>query len=123
MGLLNKTINSFHKGADEGKKRLIFICTAIFIILLIISVIISMRGSLREKVPEMSRFNLAIPAEELFLPDKPDFLPDVLLERERRSKWTEQDAEEFWQDPMRAGEEQWRNKIEAVIDEFLERVP
>lgn len=64
-----------------------------------------------------------IPAEELFLPDEPDFLPEVILERERRSSWTEQDVSEYWQDPLKFGEEQWREKIEAAIDVFLERVP
>ena len=86
----------------------------------------SISKSVREDIPfepEKLRFFHAIPAEELFLPDEPDFLPGVLLERERRTSWTEQDAAEYWQDPLRSGEEQWREAIETAIDEFLERVP
>jgi len=64
-----------------------------------------------------------IPPEELFLPEEPDFVPGVLLERDRRSSWTEEDASVYWRDPLRDGEEQWREEIETVIDEFMERVP
>ena len=64
-----------------------------------------------------------IPVEDLFLPDEPDFIPGVLLERDRRLSWTIEDASEYWQDPLKYGEEQWRQKIEAVIDDYMERVP
>jgi hypothetical protein len=66
---------------------------------------------------------IAIPPEELFLLDEPDFIPGVLLERERRASWSAEDAESFWQDPLRNGEEQWRDQVEAIIDELMERVP
>jgi hypothetical protein len=130
MGFLDKIIGSvqnwFNEKTDEEKRRLILICTAVFVVILTISVIISMGGSSRERriaENERTRIILPIPAEELFIPDEPDFLPGVLLERERRTHWTEQDAEVFWQDPLRSGEEQWRNKIETAVDELLERVP
>jgi hypothetical protein len=64
-----------------------------------------------------------IPPEELFLPDEPDFVPGVLLERERRTAWTVEDAAPFWQDPLKYGEEPWRARLEATVDELLERVP
>lgn len=115
----------FNRQTEEEKKRFFLICTAVFSCLLTVSVIISIINADREELPlegERLRFNLAIPAEELFLPEEPDFLPGVLLERERRESWSEQDADEYWQDPLRSGEEQWRVKIEAAIDEFLERV-
>jgi hypothetical protein len=47
----------------------------------------------------------------------------VLFDRDRRTSWTEQDAAEYWQDPLRNGEEPWREKIETAVDEFLERIP
>ncbi|MDR1251993.1 MAG: hypothetical protein LBK62_07475 [Treponema sp.] len=71
---------------------------------------------------DLSR-RFVIPPEELFLPDEPDFIPGVLLERERRTSWTAEDAAPYWQDPLRNGEEQWRERLEAAIDELLERVP
>ena len=130
MGFLEKIISFFqdwiNKKTGEEKRRIALICTVIFAILLTFSVIISITGSGREELPalpERSKVNIAIPAQELFLPDEPDFLPGVLFERDRRSNWTEQDAEEYWQDPLRFGEEGWRLKIETAIDEFLESVP
>jgi hypothetical protein len=64
-----------------------------------------------------------VPPEELFLPAEPDFLPGVMLEREQRQSWTREDAEPYWQNPLKNGEEPWRDQVEAVIDELLERVP
>jgi hypothetical protein len=64
-----------------------------------------------------------IPPEDLFLPAEPDFLPGVMLERERRQSWTAEDAEPHWRDPLKYGEEPWRERVEAVIDELLEHVP
>jgi hypothetical protein len=116
----------FKKLSDKEKLLIVYVCTAGVVVFLTLSVIMSLRNSREEKKsaePERLRVNLPIPAEDLFLPDEPDFVPEVLLERGRRSSWTEQDAAEYWQDPLRFGEEQWRERIEAVIDEFLERVP
>jgi hypothetical protein len=64
-----------------------------------------------------------IPSDDLFLPEEPDFIPGVLLERERRTMWTADDAEPLWQDPLRDGEAPWRNRIEKTIDEIMESVP
>ncbi|MCL2179637.1 MAG: hypothetical protein FWB83_00770 [Treponema sp.] len=72
---------------------------------------------------EQTKVFSRISPDEIFIPDEPDYLPGVLLERNRRSVWTEEDASVFWQDPLVNGEEPWREKIEAVIDEFLERIP
>jgi len=116
----------FQKLSAEQKRRFVLICTAGFAVLLIVSAVMSMRSSSKDsssKESERSRLNIAIPVDEIFLPDEPDFLPGVLLERDRRSSWTEQDALEYWQDPLASGEEQWREKIEAAIDEFLEHIP
>ena len=131
MGFLGRGINYIKDWlanlSGEEKRRLVLICTAVFSVLLTLSVVLTViKGSGREKLPaepDKVSLNAAIPAEELFLPDEPDFLPGVLLERDRRSSWTEQDAVEYWQNPLISGEEHWREKIETVIDEFLERVP
>ena len=111
-----------------GKQRLVLSCTIIFAAILTLSVLLSLRGRNADNQNSSAEiFGVTIispiPAGEIFLPDEPDFLPGVLLERERRSNWTIEDASEFWQDPLRFGEEQWREKIEEIIDLFLERVP
>jgi hypothetical protein len=59
----------------------------------------------------------------LFLPDEPDFIPGVMLGREQRTVWTAGDAESLWQDPLKNGEEPWRNRIEDAIDAIMESVP
>ena len=115
----------FDKLTGEQKRRLVLICTAAFAVLLTFSVIMSMVNRAGKKIPsgpERTKIRVVIPAEELFLPEEPDFLPGVLLDRDRRTSWSEEDALEYWQDPLRAGEEQWREKIETAIDELLERV-
>ncbi|MCL2208950.1 MAG: hypothetical protein FWB89_02185 [Treponema sp.] len=130
MGIFNKIFQSIKERLEKlsgGQRRqLVLACTAFFIAVLTLSVIISVNKPQRNIQPsgmEAMRFIYAIPAEELFLPDEPDFLPGVILERERRTSWTEDDAAEYWQDPLKNGEQQWRDKMEAAVDEFLERIP
>ena len=120
----------FQKLSVGQKSRLAIICTVAFAAVLTLSVIISMKthdGEKKEKEdknkPKESVVSVPIPAEELFLPDEPDYVPGVLLEREQRSKWTDEDASAYWQDPLKYGEEQWREKIEASVDEFMEQIP
>jgi hypothetical protein len=116
----------FLKMTAGQKRRLAVVCTVIFSVLLTLSVVISMKSAGgKEKAPKPyeSVIYAPIPAEELFLPDEPDYIPGALLERERRSNWTDENASEYWQDPLKYGEEQWREKIETSIDEFLERIP
>ena len=118
--------DALSKLTGEEKRRLLFICTAGFILVLTLSVVFSLSkdgGGELSAESERAGIMAVIPPEELFLPDEPDFLPGVLLEREQRLIWTEQDAMEYWQDPLRYGEEQWREKIETAVDEILERVP
>jgi len=129
MGFLEKAADFFReltgKLTDGQKRRLILIGASGFCVLLTFSVIMSMVNRMEKKLlpePERLKVNISIPSDDIFLPEEPDFLPGVILDRERRNSWSEQDASEYWQDPLRDGEEQWREKIEAAIDELLERV-
>jgi len=74
-------------------------------------------------LPENSVITRRIPAEDLFLPGEPDFVPDVMLEREKRTQWTADDAMPWWQDPLKDGEQEWRDQIEKTVDEIMESVP
>jgi len=107
------------------KRQLALLCTGVFTLFLTLAVLISLSARKTEKPAEIERTEIIspIPAGELLLPDEPDFVPGVLLERDRKTSWTQEDAELFWQDPLRQGEEQWREKIEIEIDKILERVP
>ena len=64
-----------------------------------------------------------LPADEFFLPYEPDFVPDVLLEREPKESWAEEDVRSFWTDPLEGNEGTWRKRIESGIDALLENVP
>lgn len=131
--------DKFGKLADEEKRRIILICTGVFVVILVFSVILSLVNPKKEAYQSGSvntavrrgadpgvlsvSPRIIIPADEIFLPAEPDFIPGVLLEREKRLSWSEQDAEEYWQDPLKFGEEPWRDMIEDVIDKYLERIP
>ena len=64
-----------------------------------------------------------IPPDGLFLPDEPDFIPGVMPDRPQRTEWTAEDASPYWQDPLKDGEEEWRNHIEKFVDEIMEKIP
>jgi len=118
--------NWFPKSIIKQKKVFTVSGIAVFAAVLAIFVLSSMGSSDGTRhFPESESVTIysPIPAQELFLPDEPDFIPGVLLQREQRTHWSEQDAAEYWQDPLRFGEEAWRERIEAAIDELLERVP
>ncbi|MCL2212081.1 MAG: hypothetical protein FWB95_09190 [Treponema sp.] len=116
----------FHNLNAGQKRRLAIVSTVVFTGILTLSVLLSLskagKGDARNDSERLTVF-APIPAEELFLPDEPDYIPKVILEREQRSFWTEEDAAEYWQDPLRGGEEKWRQKIEEAADELLENVP
>ena len=141
MAFPENVLSSFHEKFQKlpgEKKRLIaLVCTAVFVFFLVLSVILSLRNSGQDR--ENSSGNesserqgasgsrqstrIVVPADEVFLPDEPDFLSGIMIERERREVWTDEDAAEHWQDPLKFGEEPWRDRIEAVIDVLLERIP
>ena len=109
-------------------KRRMFIMTAAGVIAIIILIItgisLIVKGSNQDPPAAASATARRgiIPPEDLFLPDEPDFIPGVILDREKRSVWTVDDVMPWWQDPSRDGEEQWRDRIERTIDELMENV-
>ncbi|MCL2243129.1 MAG: hypothetical protein FWC03_01515 [Treponema sp.] len=118
--------DSFQNLTVSQKRMVVLAITAIFVVILTFSVVFSLIYSSKQTDPVQLQRSIRfdpIPAQELFLPDEPDFVPGVLLERERRSSWTGQDASAFWRDPLMYGEEQWREKIETAVDRLLENVP
>jgi len=130
MGFIEKILRFFQDGfknlTDERKRQVVLVCTVVFAAVLTLSVLLSLKLPVKkEKTDEHNNLNfkVPIPPDEVFLPEEPDFVPGVILERERRTVWTEKDAQEYWQDPLKEGEEQWRDKVESEIDKYLERVP
>ncbi|MDR1596762.1 MAG: hypothetical protein LBR99_03555 [Treponema sp.] len=66
---------------------------------------------------------LAIPPEDFFLPEEPDFLPEFLPERFPRDTWTIDDARPYWTDPLEGNPRLWRDRFGSGIDDLLEVVP
>jgi hypothetical protein len=111
------------------KRRLVLIATMGVCsgLVLILAISLMAGGESGEKHTAVAEAALArqgiIPPDDLFLPDEPDFIPGVMLGREQRTVWTAGDAESLWQDPLKNGEEPWRNRIEDAIDAIMESVP
>jgi hypothetical protein len=125
LNIFNNVKQLFLKFFPEKKQRIICASTAGGVIILIIFIISMMRSYavVPNKERDITVTPNLIPPEDFFLPDEPDYLPGVLLERERRESWTEEDAVDYWQNPMISGEDEWRNNIETAIDKFMERIP
>ncbi|MDR2314587.1 MAG: hypothetical protein LBE02_08655 [Spirochaetaceae bacterium] len=99
---------------------------ALVLVLLFLTFLLLRFRSGRDKVsgpPELSPADPAFSTEDFFLPYEPDFVPPVLLEREPKDGWTEEDARPFWTNPMEGAEGLWRGRIESGIDSLLEHVP
>jgi hypothetical protein len=125
-----------HAEALTGTRRLfVLLFLGIFVLLLagsLLTVVLLTRQGSGPASPEGGDVSdtfrpRPIPPEEFFLPGEPDFLPEVLLERERRESWTAEDARPFWTDPLDgledAGRERYIERMGAEIDEMMERVP
>jgi hypothetical protein len=127
-GLREKSVPSGKLFRGKGKWLLIGLGAALILLLFFFAAVLVMSRNSRSGPPPAEELTgpaqgVRIPREELFLPDEPDFIPGVLLERERREVWTAEDAAPYWRDPLKGGEEPWREQAESVIDELLERVP
>ena len=124
-GIISK-VRQFLQEKIPGKRErlMLYGAAGVVVVFLFIGIIVLISGNKGQAVPMKSGHERGvIPPEELFLPGEPDFIPGVLLERDRRSSWTEEDAAPYWEDPLKDGEEPWRELIENTIDEIMERVP
>jgi hypothetical protein len=115
----------------ETKRRLVVICLGGFlgtILLCLIAVLLVAGLAGDEKTGAAQSLEsafgpMAIPQEELFLPGEPEFLPELLLERERRETWTADDGRPYWSDPREDADPLWRERVRTEIDALLENVP
>jgi hypothetical protein len=110
--------------------NLLFICIGLCAMLFVglaVLTLVMRRGteeaSVSQNELDRSFRALSIPSEDLFLPDEPDFLPGIILEREPRGAWSSEDARPFWKNPSDGDEAKWRERISSTIDELLEGVP
>jgi hypothetical protein len=115
----------------SNKKILMLIagCSAGFLLLVLLLVISIRMNHNRDEIqstsPGENQLFAAplIEPEELFLPTEPDLIPNVILDREPKASWTEEDAEQFWNDPLNEDSDVWRNRIFNAVDDMMENVP
>jgi hypothetical protein len=107
----------------ENKRRIVIYSLGGLVFLFMILTIIALVGSGKKSANTQAIVaSTGIPAEELFYPAEPDFLPSLLLERWPGEPWTEEEIRGFWTDPGPGFEERWRATAEAVIDRLMEGV-
>ena len=132
-GLLSGFSALFSK-KDKTKinPRVVLIITGalgIIIVLLLVLAIVTRQRTKAQNAAASAAYTEApiiherLPSEDFFLPYEPDFVPDVLLEREPREPWTEEDARPFWTNPLEGNQGTWRKRIESGIDSLLEHIP
>jgi hypothetical protein len=115
----------------SNKKLLLIICGCIAGLLLLVSLLaifLHMNHNQEERLRASQALHQilapkTIKEEELFLPEEPDFLPKVILDREPRDTWTDEDAEQFWADPLQENDDEWKNRIFKAVDDIMETIP
>jgi len=126
-GRLKEKSNELFDRIPLDRRIILTLAIGVPVILVLIFIGVSLmseESSVKAAFPPINNVvTKRIPAEDLFLPDEPDFVPGVILEREKRTKWTSDDAMAWWQDPLRDGEQEWRDQIEKTVDEIMENVP
>jgi hypothetical protein len=125
---LFKGIKSFFEnlsGKIPGNKKIPVLAAGGSLVFLVICIIVLAASGNRSKGAAESGLAVSgprIPVEDLFYPAEPDFLPDLLLEREPHQPWTAEDAEPFWKDPSEP-RTMWQEKVGETIDKLMESVP
>jgi hypothetical protein len=112
----------------DPKLKIIFAGAVLGVILVVAGVMLILTRSGRarrtrdsEAIAEL--FRMEIPPEDLFLGDEPDFLPEMLPEREQRDEWTADDVRPYWTNPGAEGAKVYEDMMGAVVDGIMERVP
>ncbi|MDR0402821.1 MAG: hypothetical protein LBH35_04440 [Treponema sp.] len=124
-GITEKSRHIFEKITKSIKPLVIaVVCGAVFVVLALLLVPALVRRVPKKKpVEQAGAAPLSLSPEDFFMPPEPDFVPRILLEREPRDGWGEEDARPFWTDPMEENADIWRRRIEKGVDELLEHVP
>jgi hypothetical protein len=129
-GLGEKVKSVFPRLAELVRSHLLIAALsggALFVIFALLIVLAVVRH-LPHKAPRRSGAEdafqpLTVAPEDFFMPEEPNFVPDVILGRPPRDGWTEEDARPFWTDPLEEEGDVWKRRVDAGMDALLERVP
>ena len=109
-------------GPNKKKPLLIgFGALAVLFLVLVIAAGISNSKKRRMASPDTVVGTLTIPAEELFIPAEPDFVPEFIFEREKRRFWSLEDIRPYWKIPDSS--DRWREEIKSAVDKLMEGIP
>lgn len=112
------------------KMVLLYLGGGVLILFLAFMAVLFIQGHVRSEKEKSAAKELAdsfkpleIPPEDLFLPEEPDFLPEIIPGRFPRNTWTAEDLRPYWTDPLEGKAGLWRDRVEGVVDALMEGVP
>ncbi|MDR1803514.1 MAG: hypothetical protein LBQ94_07895 [Treponema sp.] len=121
-GSFNPSGEDDDKHRVEKKRLILFGLCGVTVLLLGLLIFIIVRNVSRSQGGSSSvASGLSIPAEELFFPREPDFLPGFLPERERRRFWSLDEIRPYWKAP--GNSVWWMEEITSTVDSLMEGVP
>lgn len=94
---------------------------AALVLILLITVLALNSGKTRKGSAVDLASGPLIPADELFIPTEPDFLPEFLLERNPRHFWSLDDINQYWKGPGNPA--RWRADVTEAVDKLMAGVP
>jgi hypothetical protein len=107
---------------ERQRKPMLFALGGLVVLFLILVITLAALDLRKEEdAPVSNVTGPAIPAEELFIPAEPDFVPEFLPAREPRSSWSVEDIRPYWKNPENT--ELWRGEIKSAVDKLMEAVP
>ena len=111
------------KHRAEKKRLILFGLGGVTVLLLGILIFVIVRNVSRSQGTGSSNVasGLSIPAEELFFPREPDFLPGFLPEREPKRFWSLDEIRPYWKAP--GNSVWWMEEITSTVDSLMEGVP
>ena len=123
-GFMASMENRFLHSFPEKKRRPIlfgFFGMFVLFLILLISIPITFSGRDKESPASDNTVGFTIPADELFFPSEPDFLPEFLLERQPKGLWSFEDIRPYWRVPENS--ELWRDQVRSAVERLMENIP
>ena len=120
LDLLNSLLD---RVGPNKKKPLLIGFGALAGFFLVLAIVAGILSSKKKQVvsPKIVAEGAGIPADELFIPAEPDFLPEFVFEREKRSFWSLEDIRPYWKAPDK--NDRWIEEIKSAVDKLMEGIP
>ncbi len=133
-GILEGALEKLNELFEKQKKTIMTVFGVLVVVLCLLIGVRFLQQHLEKEHAETARINAmnrtiqetaekpSIPIEEIFLPDEPDFLPEVMLDREPE-KWTAEDTRGFWTNPLEHEHIDWRENITNAVNDIMANIP